>query len=326
MEKEPLLSVRGLKTYFRGKNTYLKAVDDLSFTVMPGETLGIVGESGSGKSAACMSIPRLIRCPPGEYRGGEIIYDGEDILRMGERRLRDIRGAEIAVIFQEPMTALNPLYTLGNQITEAILLHRKLTRREAADIAASWLERMGLSDPREILRSYPFTLSGGMRQRALIAMALASRPRLLIADEPTTALDMTTQAHILGLLRAMKDEIGASSIYVSHDLGVIREMADTVLVMYGGRNCETAATAEILNRPLHPYTQGLIEARPRGRQSRLPALPGSVPSLEDMPPGCPFHPRCHLAAGPCRRSFPPRYEAGSGHEVYCWRYVAGSGF
>lgn len=303
----------------------LKAVDGVSFDVRRGETFGIVGESGCGKSIAALSIMRLVRTPPGRYAGGEIRFGGRDILGMSDAEIHALRGREISIIFQEPMTALNPVFTIGNQLEEVIRLHQRTTKKAARAIALDWLKKVKLPNPVEVLRSYPFTLSGGMRQRVMIAAALASGPKLLIADEPTTALDVTIQAQILDLIRAMKDETGVSCIFITHDLGVISEMADRVMVMYSGKVCEIAPTAELMAHPLHPYTSLLINSRPmaKGSTKRLVTIPGSVPSLRDKPPGCPFHPRCPNAQNRCASAFPPEYHAGSDHLLYCWNYAPG---
>jgi peptide/nickel transport system ATP-binding protein/oligopeptide transport system ATP-binding protein len=319
-----LLSVRGLKTYFHSSALVLKAVDDVSFDIHRGETFGIVGESGCGKSIASMSIMRLVSTPPGRYEGGEILFGGRDILQMSDAEIHALRGGEISMIFQEPMTALNPVFTIGNQLEEVILLHQKVQKKESAAIALDWLKKVRIPNPEGVLRSYPFTLSGGMRQRVMIAIALACRPKLLIADEPTTALDVTIQAQILDLISGIKKETGVSCIFITHDLGVISEMADRVMVMYSGKVCEIAPTAELIANPLHPYTKGLIASRPNGQGRRLVTIPGSVPSLRDKPPGCPFHPRCPAAQNLCASAFPPVFDPGSGHSVYCWNYVDGN--
>jgi peptide/nickel transport system ATP-binding protein/oligopeptide transport system ATP-binding protein len=320
-----LLSVRGLKTYFHTRDGILKAVDDISFDVKRGETFGIVGESGCGKSIACLSILQLVSSPPGKYEGGEILFNGQDTLRMNKKELHDLRGGAISIIFQEPMTALNPVYTVGNQLEEAIQLHQKVNTGGAVQIALDWLSKVRIPNPESILKSYPFTLSGGMRQRVMIAMALACHPQLLSADEPTTALDVTIQAQILNLINTMKQESDFSCIFITHDLAVISEMADRVMVMYSGKVCETAAASELIVNPLHPYTRGLIQSRPRGKnpRNRLTAIPGNVPSLKDKPPGCPFHPRCPDTLDCCARDFPPSFEAGGGHTVFCWKYAPG---
>jgi oligopeptide/dipeptide ABC transporter ATP-binding protein len=334
---EPLLSVQDLKTYFNTPAGVLKAVDGVSFEVRKGETFGVIGESGCGKTALCLSVMRLISCPPGKHEGGEILFEGRNVSAMKEKELRSFRGGEVSMIFQEPMTALNPVFTAGHQIAEGILLHRGMNKAAAYAQTLELLDRAGLRCPERVARSYPFTLSGGMRQRVMIAMALASRPKLLIADEPATSLDMVTQAQILSLIVKAKKETGLSCLYITHDLGILGGIADRIMVMYSGRPCESAPAGELLAGPLHPYTRGLIEAgghslpagfanpaKGKTLPGRLPVIPGHVPSLRDKPSGCPFHPRCPLAGERCSGQFPPRYEAAGDHEVWCWQY-AGNG-
>jgi peptide/nickel transport system ATP-binding protein/oligopeptide transport system ATP-binding protein len=322
LKNNTLLSVRGLKTWFDSDGKELKAVDDVSFEIRQGETFGILGESGCGKSIASMSIMRLVPQPPGRYAGGEIFFEGRDILKMNKHEIHEVRGAEISMIFQEPMTALNPVFTVGNQLEEAVLIHEKVNKKEARSIALEWLGRVRIPNPERILQSYPFILSGGMRQRVMIAIALACSPKLLIADEPTTALDVTIQAQILDLIREIKKGSDLSCIFISHDLGVISEIADRVMVMYSGKVCESARTETIISQPLHPYTRGLIHSRPGAKEKgkRLDAIPGNVPSLNDKPPGCPFHPRCTVSEKICSLEFPPFFDAGDDHLVYCWKY------
>lgn len=324
MSTDKLLEVKHLKTYFHTPNGVLRAVDDVSFFVRRGETLGIVGESGCGKSVSCLSILRLVQTPPGRYEGGEIIFDGRhNILEMDKKKLQELRGGRIAMIFQEPMAALNPVFTIGQQMTEALRLHLPYSREQAEKQALELLEQVRIPNAEKILRSYPFTLSGGMRQRVMIAMALSCKPDLLIADEPTTALDVTIQAQILSLMKQLKKETGSAIIFITHDLGVISETADRVLVMYAGKACESAPTAELIDNPLHPYTQGLIACRPSGEttRDRLKVIPGNVPSLLDKPSGCPFHPRCDCAMRLCEEVFPPVTEPTPGHTVACWKYA-----
>ena len=296
-EQETLLSIKNLKTYFVNEDQVLKAVDDVSFDVKRGETLGIVGESGCGKSISCMSILKLVQSPNVRYEGGEILFEGKNTLKMTEKELRKLRGKEISVIFQEPMTALNPLYTVGDQMMEALKIHKKLSTKNAREKCVEYLEKVKIPMPKEMLNRYPFSLSGGMRQRVMIAMALITNPKLIIADEPTTALDVTIQAQILDLMNALKDVTGSSCIFITHDLGVISEMADRVVVMYGGKVCEVADTDVLFEHAMHPYTQGLIHSRPTSDYDgdRLQVIPGNVPSLNDKPAGCPFHPRCPYA-------------------------------
>ena len=318
-----LLDVRDLRVYFESREALpLRAVDGLSFHVDQGKTLGIVGESGCGKSVACLSILRLVQTPPGIYAGGEIIFDGQDMLKMDKARLRAIRGSRISMIFQEPMVALNPVFTVGQQMCEAIRLHRPVTKAEATALALDMLRQVRIPDAGRVFESYSFALSGGLRQRALIAMALSCNPDLLIADEPTTALDVTIQSKIMTLLRKLKEETGMAVILVSHDLNLVSESSDDILIMYSGRVCEYAPVETIVNNPLHPYTLGLIASRPSGKESsgRLHAIQGVVPSLKDRPEGCPFHPRCDRAQKRCSRELPPDIVMTGGHLVSCWLY------
>lgn len=323
-EQETLLSIKHLKTYFVTETAELKAVDDVSFEVKKGETLGIVGESGCGKSVSCMSIVKLVQGNV-EYKSGEILFDGKDTLKMTEKELRRIRGKDISVIFQEPMTALNPLYTIGDQMKEALKNHQKISGAKAREKCVEYLRKVKIPMPEEMMMRYPFSLSGGMRQRVMIAMALITSPRLIIADEPTTALDVTIQAQILDLMNELKKETGSSCIFITHDLGVISEMADRVVVMYGGKVCESAPTDELFENPKHPYTIGLIHSRPRAdfTGDRLEVIPGNVPSLNDKPSGCPFHPRCKFATDRCAKEFPPATDLNSEHQVFCWKEQEG---
>jgi len=299
---EPLLSLRHLVTAFDTDEGYLRAVDDVSFDVLPGKTLGIVGESGCGKSVTSLSILRLIPSPPGFIESGEALFQGKDLLQLSEREMRRIRGNDISMIFQEPMTSLNPVYTVGSQIIEAIRLHQSISRRAAKARAIELLDLVGIPAPSERVDSYPHTLSGGMRQRAMIAMALACEPRLLIADEPTTALDVTIQAQILDLLRSLQEDLGMSIIFISHDLGVMAEFSHEIAVMYAGKIVEHAETTELFRAPKHPYTQGLLRSLPsqRNRGERLPTIPGIVPDLRSLPPGCRFQDRCDRVSDACR--------------------------
>lgn len=324
MERQPLLEIQNLSVTFSSEQSDLRAVEDVSFDVYPGETLGIVGESGCGKSVSCMSILRLIQGGNVRYESGQCLFEGRDTLGMSEKELRGIRGDRISMIFQEPMTALNPLYTIGNQMSEGLRLHRKMGRQQALVQCAEFLSRVKIPDAHEVLNRYPFMLSGGMRQRVMIAMAMITQPQLIICDEPTTALDVTIQAVILDLLKNVQKEIGCSYIFITHDLGVISEMSDRVLVMYAGRVCETAATDVLIAHPLHPYTAGLIASRPNPHSSerRLRVISGNVPSLEHKPPGCPFHPRCEFAEERCAVDFPGEREVSEGHTVCCWRYMS----
>ena len=320
MKSESLLEVKHLKVDFQTDTALLHAVEDVSFDVRRGETLGIVGESGCGKSISCMSILKLIQGQNVRYSGGEILFQGQDTLTMTEKQLREIRGGGISMIFQEPMTALNPLYTIGNQMEEVLKLHTKLTKNQRLDQCVEMLRKVRIPKPEEIMKRYPFNLSGGMRQRVMIAMALLTNPKLIIADEPTTALDVTIQAQVLDVMKALQREYGCSYIFITHDLGVISEVADRVVVMYGGRVCECAPTDELFAHPQHPYTQGLIASRPVSgmKTDRLPVIPGNVPSLNNKPGGCPFHTRCTVAGESCSRVFPEQTEVSPEHMVACW--------
>ena len=322
MNSNPLLEVKNLKTYFNIENNVIEAVDDVSFTVEKGETLGIVGESGCGKSVSCMSILRLVETPPGYYKGGEILFDGKDMLKISDREMREIRGSDIAFIFQEPMTSLNPVFKIGDQLSETMIVHRNMSKKEAWEESIRLLERIRIPNPDRIVNEYPFALSGGMRQRVMIAMALACEPKLLIADEPTTALDVTIQAQVLALMNELKKDIDTSIIFITHDLGVIAEMCDRVMVMYAGKVSEVAPVETIFSNPLHPYTLGLINSKPDLNidSLRLSVIPGNVPDLNNKPSGCPFHPRCEKAIPACTRKFPDQIEIDESHTVSCWLY------
>lgn len=319
---DTLIEVKNLKTYFYTEDGVVKAVDDVSFTIEKGKTLGIVGESGSGKSITSLSIMRLIPSPPGKIVGGEVLYRGEDLLLAPPTRMREIRGNDIAMIFQEPMTSLNPVFTVGDQISEAVMLHQKLSKTEARKKAIEMLKLVGIPNPEKRVRNYPHEMSGGMRQRVMIAMALSCSPELLICDEPTTALDVTIQAQILDLIRELKETVGSAIIMITHALGVIAEVADDVIVMYCGRVMEHADVKSLFRKPLHPYTEGLLRSIPRLDQSgeKLVSIPGMVPKLTDMPSGCPFHPRCAYARSACCQTEPPEVEY-EGRRVRCLRYV-----
>ncbi len=320
---EPLLSLRHLVTAFDTDEGYLRAVDDVSFDVFPGQTLGIVGESGCGKSVTSLSILRLIPSPPGLVERGEALFQGKDLFRLTEREMQKVRGNDISMIFQEPMTSLNPVYTIGSQIVEAIRLHRSTSRKAAQARAIELLDLVGIPAPAERVDSYPHTLSGGMRQRAMIAMALACEPRLLIADEPTTALDVTIQAQILDLLRSLQAELGMSIIFISHDLGVMAEFAHEIAVMYAGKIVEHAKTDVLFETPRHPYTRGLMRSLPsqRNRGERLPTISGIVPDLRTLPPGCRFQDRCELATEVCRAQ-EPSLERVAETDVACFHAEA----
>ncbi len=319
--RQPLLSVRGLRTYFRVESHVAKAVDGVSFDVYPDEVLGIVGESGSGKSVTALSIMRLIPDPPGYVAGGEIHFAGRDLLRLDYKALRNVRGREIGMIFQEPMTALNPVYTVGMQVIEPIRRHEKVSRREAFDRAVQMLQHVGIPDAERRMNDYPHQFSGGMRQRVMIAMALVCNPSLLIADEPTTALDVTTQAQILELMLQLKEEHEAGSIMlITHDLGVVAETCQRVIVMYGGKVQEVGTVAQIFDDPQHPYTKGLLAslpAREGQKQDRLHAIPGNVPSIIDLPTGCKFCTRCEEVFDRCESEEPPLHSIGDGRLVRC---------
>jgi len=324
-KSDRLLEVIDLKTYFDTDEGTVKAVDGVSFHIDRGETLAVVGESGSGKSVTSLSVMRLIPSPPGRIAGGQILFEGEDLVKKSEREMRKIRGNEISMIFQEPMTSLNPVYTVGDQIAEAIVLHQGKTYREAMRMAAEMLELVGIPEPGKRVKNYPHQMSGGMRQRVMIAMALSCGPKLLIADEPTTALDVTIQAQILDLMRKLQEEIGMSILFITHDLGVVAEIADRAVVMYAGRAVEEADVHSIFARPLMPYTLGLMNSIPRvdraaERKERLQAIPGNVPNPLNLPEGCAFHPRCRFAQDRCKEAVPPLEDAGNGHQVRCVRW------
>jgi len=318
---DKLLEVIDLKTYFRSDDGLAKAVDGVSFEVYTGRTLGIVGESGCGKTVSCLSVMRLILCPPGEIAGGRVMFDGCDLLTLPEAEMRKIRGNDIAMIFQEPMTSLNPVFTCGDQVIEAIVLHQKVGPAEARARALEMFKLVGIPDPGRRLSEYPHQLSGGLRQRVMIAMALSCNPKLLICDEPTTALDVTIQAQILNLLKQLQRELGMAIIMITHDLGVIAETADWVVVMYAGKIVESAQVREIYHRPQHPYTIGLQKAIPRmgEERERLNQIEGIVPTPLEFPSGCKFHPRCPLADERCAREEPPLVPVFGDHQARCWK-------
>ena len=328
--KEPgqdLLKVTDLHTSFFTPEGEVKAVDGVTLALKAGHTLGIVGESGCGKTVLALSVLRLVPDPPGKITQGSITFEGVDLLGLDEDRMRAIRGNKISMIFQEPMTSLNPVFTIGSQIAEVILLHQQKlagSKKQALEIAADMLNMVGIPEAHKRIRDYPHQLSGGMCQRVMIAMAMACRPTLLIADEPTTALDVTTQAQILGLMRDLKEEIGTSIILVTHDLGVVAQVCQDVAVMYTGHVVEYSKADEIFLKPLHPYTKGLMKSVPRLSEGfkgeRLYAIPGNVPTFKDMPKGCTFNPRCSEVMDICRAEFPPIFYPCAGREVSCWRY------
>ena len=319
----PLLEVEDLKTHFFTRDGVVRAVDGVSFAIQPGETLALVGESGCGKSVTSLSTMRLIASPPGRTVAGSIRFNGRDLLALSEREMRDVRGNEISMIFQEPMTSLNPVLTVGRQISEALVLHRGLAHAEAMARAVEMLRLVNIPEPARRASEYPHQMSGGMRQRVMIAMALACDPKLLIADEPTTALDVTIQAQILDLMRALKEKTGAAILLITHDLGVVAEMAQRVVVMYAGRKVEEAPVNDLFDRPRHPYTRGLMRSIPRlgGGQAvgkRLAEIPGMVPSLREPIAGCAFAERCAHAVERCRVEAPPLEAKAQGHTVACW--------
>lgn len=317
----PLLEIDRLSVGFETSRGQVTAVNESSLAIFPGQTVALVGESGCGKSVTAMSILRLLPTPPARYLGGRILLEGRDLLTLTESQMRKVRGKEIAMIFQEPMTSLNPVYTIGDQILEAITLHQQVSRTEARRIAEQALEDVGINDPARRLGEYPHQMSGGMRQRVMIAMALSCRPRLLIADEPTTALDVTIQAQILDLLRKLQQDTGMAILLITHDLGVVAENADVVAVMYASRICEVASVDELFDTPSHPYTQGLLRSIPRlnADTERLEMIPGTVPSPSRFPPGCKFHPRCVQMNGDllCQQTEPELKEVSKNHWVRC---------
>jgi len=325
---EPLLAVENLRTYFDLRQGIVKAVDGVSFSLAPQETLAIVGESGCGKSIAALSLMQLVPDPPGRIAGGAVKLAGTDLLALDEETMRDVRGKDIAMIFQEPMTSLNPVLTIGSQIAEAVLLHEKVGRAQAWAKAIEMLRITRIPEPEQRAKEYPHQLSGGMRQRAMIAMALACNPKVLIADEPTTALDVTIQAQILDLILDLQRKLGTAVILITHDLGVVAEMAQRVIVMYAGRKVEEAPVEELFARPQHPYTHGLMASIPRlslmrgqaeNNSDRLQEIPGMVPALSNLPAGCVFAPRCAHADYRCRNQYPDYEEKRPGHWAACWR-------
>lgn len=316
-----LLEINNLKTYFYTDEGVVRAIDDVSFSLKKGETLGIVGESGSGKSQTALSIMRLLE-NPGKVVGGEILFEDKNLLKLSKKEMRKIRGNDIAMIFQEPMTSLNPVYTVGNQIIENIRLHQKLNRKDSREKALEMLKLVNIPAPEKRIDEYPHQLSGGMKQRVMIAMALSCNPKLLICDEPTTALDVTIQAQILDLINQLKDRINASIILITHDLGVVSEVSTNVLVMYAGKAMEYGTVQEIFRNPLHPYTEALIKSIPviGSHQKRLNVIKGMVPSLQNRPDGCLFEPRCEYAKEICKTSM-PEISNIQGQQVRCWKYT-----
>jgi oligopeptide/dipeptide ABC transporter ATP-binding protein len=317
----PLLEVRDLRTVFRVDDGSFAAVDGVDFAVAPGRTLAIVGESGCGKSVTALSIMGLVPNPPGHIAGGSIRFEGRELVGAPESALQDLRGNGIAMIFQEPMTSLNPAFTIGDQIVEGLLRHRKIDKAEATERAIAVLRQVRIPAPEQRFHEYPHKLSGGMRQRAMIAMALACEPRLLIADEPTTALDVTIQAQILALMKTLQDDTGTAVVLITHDLGVVAEVADEVIVMYDGRVVERASAKALFETPQHPYTIGLLGSIPRldVARERLAAIEGTVPSPLHRPPGCTFADRCPFADAHCREERPTLLDVGAGHRSACWK-------
>jgi peptide/nickel transport system ATP-binding protein len=327
---DALLEVDDLTTYFFTRDGVVRAVEGVSFRVMRGEVLAIVGESGCGKSVTSLSIMRLIASPPGRTVRGRVLFEGRDLLELPEPEMRKIRGNAISMIFQEPMTSLNPVLTIGRQVAEALVLHRGMSREQALARSIELLREVRIPAPERRVNQYPHQLSGGMRQRVMIAMALACAPRLLIADEPTTALDVTIQAQILDLMRELSQKTGAAIVLITHDLGVVAEMAERVVVMYAGRKVEEASVADLFARPRHPYTRGLLDSIPklrgagvgnageRGTRRRLAEIAGTVPSLSEPITGCAFAPRCHFATARCRAESPVLEEKAAAHFAACW--------
>ncbi len=321
MDKDVIVSVRDLKLWFDNDFGSVQILNGISFDVKSGETLGIVGESGCGKSLTSLSIMRLLDSPPARFEG-EILFRGKNLLKIKEKEMLKIRGKEISMIFQEPMTSLNPVYTLGNQLEESYMLHQGLTRREAEKKAVEILRTVRVSEPERRIKQYPYELSGGMRQRVMIAMALACKPQLLIADEPTTALDVTIQAQVLDLMRDLQKEMGTAIAFITHDLGVINEMCDRVIVLYCGEVMESAEVRDLFERPKHPYTSGLLATLPQRntRGTRLNVIPGMVPPAGHFPAGCVFWERCPHATERCKAEKPGLYEVEGGHMARCFLY------
>jgi len=317
-----LLKVDDLKVSFQTMQGLVTAVDGVGFTIDRGANLGIVGESGCGKSVTALSLMGLISSPPGSVEAATLNFDGRDLQQLTAEDYRKIRGREMGMVFQEPMTSLNPVFTIGNQIAETVLTHMKVSRRQAREMTVAMLDRVGIPEPEKRIHDYPHQLSGGLRQRVMIAMALICKPKLLLADEPTTALDVTIQAQVLDLMQELREDLGMSMIMITHDLGVVAEVAERVVIMYAGMVVESAAVNDIFQQPLHPYTQGLLHSIPRLDQkvSRLDAIPGMVPDMLHVPPGCRFANRCRQALDICHRQCPASVELKAGHRVSCWLY------
>ena len=318
----PVLEIKGLKTYFKTDEGVVRAVDGVSYSLQAGECLGVVGESGSGKSVTQITVLGLIPQPPGLVAGGEILFEGRDLLKLSAKELRRIRGNRISMIWQDPMSSLNPFLKVSRQLIEPLMTHRSMTKQEARSEALAMLEKVGIPAAEERIDQYPHQFSGGMRQRVMIAMALLCQPKLLIADEPTTALDVTIQAQILELIKELRRELGTSVILITHDLGVVAGMADRIVVMYAGRIMEEAASRDLFHRPSHPYTVGLLRSVPRldkGQSGKLIPIDGLPPNLAKPLPGCPFAPRCAWAQERCHREYPEVMEFEDGHRSACWR-------
>lgn len=316
-----LLEVRNLKTHFFTHEGVVKAVDGVTYDVQEGETLGLVGESGCGKSVSALSLMRLIADPPGKIVGGEVIFEGRDVLKLDEDEMRSIRGRQIAMIFQEPMTSLNPVLTIGRQVAEGLELHLKMDKQASRKRVVELLQMVGIPDGENRIDSYPHQFSGGMRQRVMIAMALSCNPRLLLADEPTTALDVTIQAQVLEVMKRLATDFGTATIFVTHNLGVVARYADRVNVMYAGRIIERAPVGDLYKNPAHPYTLGLLHSVPRldeALKAKLDPIEGLPPDLVDLPPGCPFMPRCKFAKEKCAQEYPPLFPVGKDHTAACW--------
>jgi len=320
---ETLLEIKNLCVEFKTMAGTVHAVDHLSYTLHRGEKLGIVGESGSGKSVSSLAMMQLIPNPPGKVTGGQILYNGKDLVKLSEREMEKIRGNEISMIFQEPMTSLNPIIRCGKQIAESLQLHRGMKKKEAMEEAIKMMQAVGIANPQARAYEYPHQMSGGMRQRVMIAMALACQPQILIADEPTTALDVTIQAQILDLIRDLNQKMNTSVVFITHDLGVVSELCDTVIVMYNGHIVEKAPVADIFREPLHPYTQGLLSAIPRITKERKPlsTIEGMVPNPVERIKGCRFWPRCPKACDRCRKEEPAVFSVGEDRQVRCWLYA-----
>jgi peptide/nickel transport system ATP-binding protein len=315
-----ILEIRDLKTYFFSDHGEIPAVDGVDLYVRKGEVLGVVGESGCGKSVTSLSVMQLVPQPPGKIVGGSIYFKGEDLVHATEKRMRRIRGNELAMIFQEPMTSLNPVYSIGDQIGESVRLHHKLSKKEAKAHAIQMLKKVGIPRPEQIINEYPHQLSGGMRQRVMIAIAMSCDPELLIADEPTTALDVTIQAQILDLMRKLNKDSGTAIMMITHDLGVVAELCDRVVVMYSGKVVEEGDVRSILGNPTHPYTKGLIQSVPhlQEKRKRLYSIPGNVPVPGSLTKGCQFAPRCEFAMDQCHKELPELTELENGHKSRCW--------